>query len=87
MTDKERKVFLRFLKDEGLFTSFTKYLPQGNFARGKIKRPPDVIFGEYLQMVGARGAISMAFCWGATSEGWSFWNKKDEKWRKFFKKM
>lgn len=71
MTKSEIKVFFRFLKEKNAYNKFWRALLDEGF-----KNPC-----QFLLRINAGDAIMMAFYWGGTKEGSTFWNVLDENWQ------
>ena len=69
MTTKERKNFFRFLKELGVYKAFTK----------KIKHKKENPF-TYLKHARKNEAISNAFAWLNSPEGFHFWSNINMLW-------
>ena len=68
--DKElaKKVFIRFLKNNGAFYLFTKCFPSSDDCE------------RYIECTSSLNMLLNAFLWGHTSQGHKYWEKLDEKW-------
>jgi hypothetical protein len=98
MDNKElRKVFTRYLKDNGLFASFVKNFTKQTKVRRdwcessdksafSVKKADGFI--EYVENINdKKGIISWAFKWADSPEGHDFWSDKSSKWEYFYEKL
>lgn len=76
MTKGEIKVFLRFLKEIGVYKS---YLVSTNKSkRQKLTGPRNA--KQFLYEVNRGNAIQSAFVWDESPEGHTFWREVSEQW-------
>ena len=91
-TDKIKKVFMRFLKREGVYHKFitnttsrcgfsliTKYFDNNTTFHD--------IINDDIKYSNGRNLINYSFCWSETSEGDEFWRILDRKWRYIIMKI
>ena len=83
MSEKEIKLFKRFLKEEGAFKAF-----QQNFQPGFVVEQGYLVelgfdlssLKSYLETCSVFNAVSRAFCWETTAQGFQFWEHINCKW-------
>ena len=76
MTKGEIKVFLRFLKEIGVYKSYL--ISTNKSKRQKLKGPRNA--KQFLYGVIRCNAIQSAFVWDKSPEGHTFWRKVSEQW-------
>jgi hypothetical protein len=78
MDKKEYNFFIRYLKDQGLYTEFFK----------EIKRQPDrrydVPFKKYCERIASTNILMDCICWGTARL--SLWGEQWHKYNNFFEK-
>ena len=75
MSRKFIKQFKRFLKEHGVYVAFLK-----NYNSYCIKKESTVSPANFLKYSTACGALSTAFAWIETPEGYEFWFKLSNRW-------
>lgn len=70
MSEEFIKRFKRFLKEEGVFKAF-----QQNFQPGYLveQGSDSSSLNSFLETCSIKNAVSGAFCWGKSSQGFQFW--------------
>lgn len=77
MTDRNKKIFHRFLVDNKALIGF-----QNNYRKHKFTSSRNMTLQDYLEKVTASCAIIQAFDWFVASEKAGFWNDLDAQWEK-----
>lgn len=77
MNSVEIKKFKRFLKEEGIYKIF-----QDNFQPGYLieQGSDSSSLKSFLETCSIVHAVSGAFCWGTTTQGFQFWEHIYCKW-------
>ena len=77
MSEEFIKEFKRFLKEEGVFKAF-----QQNFQPGYLveQGSDSSSLSSFLETCSIVHAVSGAFCWGTTMQGFQFWEHIYCKW-------
>ncbi len=76
MSDKQIKLFIRFIKDEGIYNHFFNSLKKYNNSKSANMYSPKA----YLKRTKKYDAFRNAFVWASTIEGHEFWMNLDQKW-------
>lgn len=91
------KLFIKFLKREGVLKSYIKNLKsqrcyrEYSTHRKSIFSTKDILNGELLKnrilydTLKGEEMFNYAFCWSSTDEGQQFWAELSLKWKKEFK--
>jgi hypothetical protein len=83
MIEKNIKLFKRFLKEEGVFKAFQQNFQPGFFEEQDylVEQGSDSFFlKSYLEVCRDFHAVSRAFCWETTAQGFLFWARINCKW-------
>ena len=75
-----RRRFLRFLKEEGVYSEWVYNIRKQHPIWDK-KFWECTLKSMLNEKYKCAGGISSAFCWGRTKQGNDFWLKLDEKWK------
>lgn len=77
MSEDFIKRFKRFLKEEGIYKAF-----QDNFQPGYLEETgaDSSSLKSFLETCSVVHAVSGAFCWGTTMQGFQFWEHIYCKW-------
>ena len=73
-----KNIFIRFLKERGIYTSFKNNLLCNTFESPEINSYMDSIRSY------PNGAISSAFSWSDSIEGYDFWCDINDEWRLYW---
>ena len=71
---KDAVLFLRFLKERGVYKLFLKEFYTKNAFLVRLEYNLPGIINEYLDNVWNERFLTYAFTWGLTVNGFSFWN-------------
>lgn len=80
--NKSRKLLLRFLKDNGIYKKFIDYIANPRYYNMQNKCFSAITINEYIEERGVRRIITEMLTWNETPEGWDFWNRKHEEFKK-----
>ena len=80
MTEKDIKLFKRFLKETKSYKLFFKYYDP-EFISGE----PNVI--QYMRSISPLAVIDDAFDWDNTEMGFHYWDDLDANWRNFYRRV
>ena len=94
MTDEEykkrKKFFLRFLKENGVYSRYMRYIKSPSTYNGFQKNIPNWTFDKCAKKHGMSSMVTMLISWSKTEEGYDFWenihNIYLEKYTNFFNK-
>jgi hypothetical protein len=91
-TDKIKKVFIRFLKREGVYHNFITNTASLSGISLRTKHFDNNstfydIVNDDIKYNDGRNIIYFSFYWGETSEGDEFWRILDRKWRYIIMKL
>jgi len=79
MTEREIKIFKRFLKETKSYKLFFKYY-NCEFMSGE----PSVI--QYMKNISPQEVINEAFDWESSRMGFNYWNDLSKKWTLFHRR-
>ncbi len=77
---KEKKAFIRFLKEHGAYSVYKKNIKKPNLYNMVKKDHPDWSFDKIAKKYGTQRMITMLFVWDKTKEGYKFWDSLHKKW-------
>lgn len=76
-----RKEFIRFLKEEGVYAAFKRNFSIDYVRKWFIGEYEQIISGRsYYETIGKTEYISKAFYWRGTPEGYEFWLGISKRW-------
>ena len=82
MTQREIKLFKRFLKETGAYQVFINNYNESELRYGL--NGMNII--KYLKTIPSRRVLMAAFGWLSSQEGGEFWAERDEKWHTYINK-
>ena len=79
MTDEEykerKKFFLRFLKENGVYSRYLKYIKSPVTYNSFQRDNPDWTFDKCAKLYGMKVMVSRLIRWSNTEEGSDFWGR------------
>ena len=76
-----RKEFIRFLKEEGVYVAFKRNFSIDYVRKWFINEYEQIVSGKsYYEAVEKTNYISKAFYWRGTPEGYEFWLDISKRW-------
>ena len=74
-----KRFFFRFLKENGLYHSYYKYIHSRKTYNGFQKRYANWTWDMCASCYGVKSMISMLIAWDKTDEGYEYWADKHDK--------
>lgn len=80
--NKSRKLLFRFLKDNGIYKKFIDYTANPKYYNLQGRCLSTMTINEYIEERGVSDIITEMLTWSETPEGWDFWYRNHEEFKK-----
>ena len=82
---KQKKFFFRFLKENGVYSAYIKYIRNPKTYNFWQREYPNWTFDSCAMSNGMNNMVSVLITWDSTDEGYNFWNRLSIKFNKEFR--